>query len=510
MVVGGVVQSVTGANIVISTQGPSGSSGTFFATSNVKFPASVTVVITNQTLIDSPHGLADLSSGTPIIAGGQLASQSVLDASIVTPITSSTISQGQARRASSVRGLVSSGSSGSLAQAVVSRATTTSQSGRIASSNRHPLDTTDETPPMTFSQQAGLPGINATYPVTIPLGKCSTVGVSVTVVVSLGESESWPIAVQASESAAIAQGSTGSVTLDALSLTPASANYQFGIGEVIDLSTSFHNSCLSININGPSEQFGEGIVISATVPAVFASPVVLCSPTSKSTAGDTCAAYQNSIVECVELTIPGAPGVFGISVCPRLTFEFGALAFNSFSVTGASLVTSPSSLTPTALAAVQPTNPTSYQLQAVNPQYSYTLVGGDDVQFTALGKVLLDLTVPFQPVVEKPLPNTIDLTLSLDAAPSPSPSPPSCPAGSTMIFYAIGQQCSFVQGGTTAGDTMAYFTSENPSVASVSPASAVEDTESVTVTATGFGNTAILVTRNNGGPSYTISVQVKH
>jgi len=149
-----------------------------------------------------------------------------------------------------------------------------------------------------------------------------------------------------------------------------------------------------------------------------------------------------------------------------------------------------------------------------------TLTETSNGTFVGNDTLTLSGTAPTQKLNGPSVQGGVTYTLSLtQTSTSTVPQSASCqPNGtSVMTFFAVGQQCTFFQGPTTAGDTTAAYVAANTSVATVSPASVVECPSSpcnspgslVTVTAAGFGNTTINVTRNNGGASYTIAISVQ-
>ena len=390
MVVGGTIQSISGATFVIATHVPTSNPAPYFTSTNVGVPATLTITITNQTFVDSRRGIADLASGTPVIVGGTFSSANALAASQIVPITSVTIAQGKARRQHSLRRIAPSFDS--TTPTLVSRPEPPNGTASLASTRANAS--------VTFSQQAGIPGINVSDSASFDLGLCTTVTAGVTVVLGIGASYTWPVVVTATEAAPITVGTTGSLSLLAAGSPPpeTSPNLQYGFGATIDITTSLSNACLfNLNINGPSDQFGEAFAINASIPAVLANaPIVLCSPTLVSNGSHgTCTGlsppeYAN--VECIEVDVPGLPEAVGLNLCPRITLQSGMLTFNSFSEAGALLITPPGPLEPQSALLIEPTGPATYQLQANGPEYSYTAQSAMDLQLVALEQALLDWT----------------------------------------------------------------------------------------------------------------------
>lgn len=428
----GVIQIASTNTLTISTSGTTNNAALFMGT-NFALPSTLTVSFTSQTLIDSPRGASDLTVGTPIIAAGQISQGTTLNASAISPITSSTVTAGFSRRAASLR-LIS-----------VARGGPPSQEDNRNSERVRPMGTSGSDD-ITFSESKGIPGINNTYAISYSLGKCATISLSTTAVAGLGVKYSWPMAIQAGESAPITIGGTGTVSLTAQPITPppTSPNFVISDGLALTLSGTISYSCgLSIQYSFGSAQVGLALAINDNIPAQFGTTATTLDAGTLLSAG-------NGNVVCLQIApLPDWYSVSALSaapslqVCPRATLDDGGLKFASFTGSSATVLSTPMPLSPSSSLTIDP-NGNPYSITGAGLAYQYSQQAGLDVQLLLFGQTVASAPLDAPAVPMAPPADMSSLSWSLDAAspsptptPSPSSSPTSTPA-SSALFVGIG------------------------------------------------------------------------
>lgn len=429
--ISGTIQSIGSNSMVIVTTTPVPSPAPYFSKTNVSVASTVTVSFTSSTAIDSPNGMASFAVGTEVIAAGQLSSASAMDATLLVALGTPPLPQ-----------------AGTQASAALLTPST--------SARRRSLSTQDSEN-VSFTNTSGIPGVNATWvDGPIAIGKCTSVTLNLNAVAGYGIQESWPMTIEASETAAIPDNSTGTVTLNAISTAPptppantsgvANSNFQFSDGLVADISGTLTATCGALgNGNSPTQNitavyglpdvsWGAGIGLNAGVAAPFGQTTTILrgqiGNVQAATANTTCAGPSKWF------------GLVGVDVCPAVSLSQADVS-GTVTAANATIVTLPAALAPTTTMAVQPAaNVTSYSLQMATPQFQYTMQ-------TGLIPVLL---LAFQPLPGPILYNTLpsndtmtgnSIAWQLDATPSSAGSSYSyqCQVSISTLLNAIyGQQ----------------------------------------------------------------------